>query len=103
MSCILSIQTFTARQNNRKFTAILSFLDSESIPKLSAVMQQLCEGKLSMAECYNVLSTFQNNKTPGNGGLAIEFYRTFWTVQGQMLVKSINYCYTHGELSSSKR
>ena len=66
-------------------------------------MKQLCEGELSVAECYNILSTFQNNKTPGNDGLTIEFYRSFWSVLGEMLVKSLNYSYKHGELSSSQK
>ena len=27
------------------------------------------EGQLTVSECFQVLSTFQNNKTPGNDGL----------------------------------
>ena len=41
-----------------------AFLETESIPKLSSVMQELCEGELSTAECFNILSDFQNNKNP---------------------------------------
>ena len=63
----------------------------------------LCEGELSVAECYNILTTLQNNKTPGNDGLAIEFYRSFWPVLGEMLVKGLNYSCKHGELSSSQK
>ena len=87
--------------NQSEINQSCPFLDSESIPRLSPEMQQLCEGELSVAECYNILSTFQNNKTPGNDGLTIEFYRSFWPVLGEMLVKSLNYSYKHGELSSS--
>ena len=79
------------------------FLDSESIPKLSPEMQRLCEGELTVAECYHVLSSFQNNKTPGNDGLTIEFYTCFWPVLGEMLVKSLNYSYKHEELSTSQK
>ena len=39
-------------------------LETQSIPKLSSVMQELCGGELSTAECFNILSDFQNNKTP---------------------------------------
>ena len=89
--------------NQSEINQSCPFLDSESIPRLSPEMQQLCEGELSVAECYNILSTFQNNKTPGNDGLTIEFYRSFWPVLGEMLVKSLNYSYKHGELSSSQK
>ena len=41
-----------------------AFLETESIPKLSSGMQELCEGELSTAECFNILSDFQNNKSP---------------------------------------
>ena len=88
--------------NQSEINQSCPFLDSESIPRLSPEMQQLCEGELSVAECYNILSTFQNNKTPGNDGLTIEFYRSFWLL-GEMLVKSLNYSYKHGELSSSQK
>ena len=87
--------------NQSEINQSCPFLDF--IPRLSPEMQQLCEGKLSVAECYNILSTFQNNKTPGNDGLTIEFYRSFWPVLGEMLVKSLNYSYKHGELSSSQK
>ena len=40
------------------------FLQTGLIPRLSLVMQELCEGELSTTECFNV----QNSKTPGNDG-----------------------------------
>ena len=48
------------------------------IPKLNDEQRDLCEGQLTYAECYKVLSTFENNKTPGNDGLTIEFYKFFF-------------------------
>ena len=38
----------------------------------------MCEGQLTYFECFKVLSTFNNNKTPGNDGLTVEFYKFFW-------------------------
>ena len=58
------------------------FLNSGNIPKLSQAMRDLCEGELTLAECFNTLSSFQCNKTPGNDGLTIEFYKCFWTLLG---------------------
>ena len=50
-----------------------------------------------------MLSTFENNKTPGNDGLSIEFYNFFWPKFGTFLVDSLNYAYIHGELSNSQK
>ena len=61
----------------------LSFCNHSFIPKLNDEQRDLCEGQLTYAECYKVLSTFENNKTPGNDGLTIEFYKFF----GQKLVR----------------
>ena len=96
-------QTFTARQINRKSTSlVLSW-----IPKVYQDYLQKCNSFVKvnclLPSVIILLSTFQNNKTPGNDGLTIEFYRSFWPVLGEMLVKSLNYSYKHGELSSSQR
>ena len=77
--------------------------NSSSIPKLSDSMRDLCEGQLTYSECFKVLSTFSNNKTPGNDGLTIEFCKFFWPELGTLLVDSLNYAYFYGELSNSQK
>ena len=57
-------------------------VDSLTIPKLNDDMRKICDGQLTYSECFKVLSTFENNKTPGNDGLSKEFYLFF----GQRLV-----------------
>ena len=76
---------------------------SSSIPKLSDSMHDLCEGPLRYAECFKVLSTFSNNKTPGNDGLTIEFYKFFWPELRTLLVDSLNYAYFYGKLSNLQK
>ena len=66
-------------------------------------MKETCDGQLTYSECFKVLSTFENNKTPGNDGLSIEFYKYFWPEIGTILVDSLNYAYIHGELSNSQK
>ena len=63
----------------------------------------MCEGQLTYAECYKVLSTFENDKTPGNYGLTIEFYKFFRPEIGSLLVDSLNYAYFYGELSNTQK
>ena len=84
--------------------SICTFLGNCSfIPTLNDDQRDLCEGQLKYSECYNVLSTFENNKTPGNHGLTIEFYKFFWPKIGTLLVDSLNYAYFHGELSNTQK
>ena len=66
-------------------------------------MKEICEGQLTYSECFKVLSAFENNKTPGNDGLSIEFYKLFWPEFGTFLVDSLNYAYIQGELSNSQK
>ena len=82
---------------------LTSFLKNPDIPKLSQLDAQVCEGKLTISECFKSLQLFQNNKSPGNDGLTMEFYKAFWQVVGKIMVDSLNYSYDHGELSNSQK
>ena len=73
----------------------------DSLTKLNDDMRKICDGQLTYSECFKVLSTFENNKAPGNDGLSKEFYLFFWPEIGNLLVDSLNYSYDHGELSQS--
>ena len=77
----------------------------DKIPKLTTTtdQQELCDGVLTLNECFKVLNTFQNNKTPGIDGLTVEFYKQFWNLFGVGLVDSLNTDYLKGELSNSQK
>ena len=66
-------------------------------------MREMCEGQLTYSECLKVLSTFNNNKTAGNDGLTVEFYKFFLPEIGSLLVDSLNYASFHGELSTTQK
>ncbi|KAL9967827.1 hypothetical protein ACROYT_G026124 [Oculina patagonica] len=83
--------------------SLTSFLENPVIPKLTANDAQVCEGKLTVAECFKSLQLFEKNKSPGDDGLTVEFYKAFWNVVGKIMVESLNYAYDHGELSNSQR
>ena len=80
-----------------------SFLHKPEIPKLTTEKKNICEGKLSVKECFDCLQSFENNKSPGNDGLTAEFYKTFWNSLGGLLVDSLNCAYDLGELSNSQK
>ena len=80
------------------------FLDnSRGFPALADDSRKICEGKLGYSECFSVLGNFPKNKTPGIGGLTIEFYLAFWPLFGRLLVDSLNYAFEFGELSNSQK
>ena len=80
-----------------------SLLNNPEMPKLSDNDVQICEGKLTVEERYKSLQLFDSNKSPGNDGLTVEFYRAFGGLLGQLLADSLNYSYDHGELSNSQK
>ena len=80
-----------------------SFVQSREFPKLSGEDVIGCEGRLTPTECLHSLRSFQNNKSPGNDGLTVEFYTAFWESLGELLVDCLNYSFDHGELSNSQK
>ena len=79
------------------------FVQGREIPKLSDEMRNICEGRLSVKECFDCLQSFENNKSPGNDGLTAEFYKKFWNSIGNLVVDSLNYSYECGELSNTQK
>ena len=73
------------------------------IPTLSNESRQLGEGIISLEECTKVLNSFPLSKVPGNDGLPVEFYKTFWNLVGNILVDSLNESFVKGEMSSSQK
>lgn len=47
---------YSDRNNGEVTDQSCAFLETESIPKLSSVMEELCEEELSTVECFNILS-----------------------------------------------
>ena len=56
--------------------------DDLPIPTLSPEKMEIGEGPISLEECTEVLKSFSLNKVPGNDGLPVEFYKTFWYSRG---------------------
>ena len=70
------------RRNSFEENNTLCFEDLP-IPTLSPETAYLGEGLISIEECTKVLNSFSLNKVPGNDGLPIEFYKTFWDFLGE--------------------
>ena len=94
-------QSFNKKSNNSKEISL--FLDNLNIPKLYEVDKNVCESKVSAHECYKSLDSFQNNKTSGNDGMPIEFYKKFWSLISDPFICSANECFEKGEMSVSQK
>ena len=80
-----------------------TFLSNLKMPTLSEGQKQSCEGEISLEELESVLNSFQNNKSPGNDGLPIEFYKTCWNLINESFMECVKESFKYGEMSSSQR
>ena len=73
------------------------------MPKLSESEREEGEGRLTLKKCWEALQSMKNGKSPGNDGLTNEFYVCFFEEVAPPLLKSLNYAFTVGELSTSQK
>ena len=82
---------------------IEAFLNSLTIPKLSEEQRQSCVERITTEECRTIIETFQNNKSPGNDGLPIEFYKSCWDLISESFRDCVNESFDKEEMSNSQR
>ena len=70
--------------------------------KLSEKQKQSCEGEISLEELESVLNSFQNNKSPGNDGLPIEFYKTCWNLINESFMECVQESLNMGKCLAHK-
>ena len=71
--------------------------------KTSEASMELCDEKTTIGECMSVLNEMPLNKSSGNDGLSVEFYRTFWPVIGNVVIDFFNTNFERGELSNTQK
>ena len=91
-----SVKTFSQDEYD-EFTQHLQ------IPKLSDEDRDNLEGPLNYEECKNVLESFQNDKSPGEDGFTVEFYKLFYDLLSENLLACLNEAYEETELTISQR
>lgn len=74
-----------------------------NIPTLTEQDKSMCEGNITLEECYKSLCDMKSNKSPGSDGLTAEFYRKFWDQLGPKLVEVLNFSVKVGTLPDSLR
>ena len=74
----------------------LKYLSELNTPSLSLEERELCEGKLTLTECWNALQSIKDGKSPGNDGL------TIFGELGPTMLKAFNLSFEKGELVHHK-
>ena len=78
-------------------------LNFSDIPKLDDSKKNSLEGHITIEEMLFSLKNMKNNKSPGSDGFTVEFLKFFWVDVGHFVLRSINYGYEIGELSSTQK
>ena len=66
------------RKISKTETECKNFLDTLNIPTISEQHKLDCEKALSLEDLETSLFKMSIGKSPGNDGLSVEFYKTFW-------------------------
>ena len=94
------IDLFTAANTDPSAQAKMLGNLSSVLPPAEA---SVCDGHLSVEECFAALQGMASRKAPGLDGLPMEFYVKFWGVLGKDLVAVLDSCFDAGCLSLSQR
>ena len=87
-------------EEGRSFECLI---DSVDIPKLSDEDQELLEKDLTLEELKEAVSSFSDNKTPGEDGFTKNFTKPSFDLIWTDLIKSYNAAFQKGPLSVSQR
>ena len=71
--------------------------------KLSDAQAKKLEGILTLQEISLTLRNMKNDKSPGLSGFAADFFKVFWNKLGTFVLRSLNYGYIRGELSTTQK
>ena len=61
------------------------------------------EGNITEYECACALRDMNNNKSPGSDGITTEFFKIFWNDLKSHYVKSLNYSFENGSLTTLQK
>ena len=79
------------------------FLNNLNIPRFSEEQKQSCEKEIFAEAITAILNSVENNKSPGNDKIPIEFYKSCWELISDPFMECVRECFDHGEMSSSQR
>ena len=70
---------------------------------LTEEQRERLDTKITITEYFGALKSFEKNQTPGNDGLTIEFYLTFWDLVGECLMDALTFAQGQGQFFTSPK
>ena len=77
----------------------LQYLVSISTPQLSSTDREVCEGKITLQNCWEALVSMKNGKSPENDGLTKKFFVCYFGEVAPLLIQSLNYSFHGGVIN----
>ena len=99
-SKITSNNTSDVSEHNNN---IHKFIEGLNIPQLNVEEQESLEKDLTFEELKDAVTSFEDNKSPGEDGFTKEFYEAFFDLLWKDLLNSYNDAFNKGSLSVSKK
>jgi len=90
-------------EQNSLFDENNEFVANNAKKKISQTSFDLCEKPLDCDEFHKALLGMSNNKSPGNDGLTVEFYKFFWDNIKDLVTDSLNHAFQKGEMSIEQK
>ena len=82
---------------------IHKFIKGLKIPQLNVEEEESLEKNLMFEELKDALTSFADNKLPGEDGFTKEFYEAFFDLLGKDLLNSYNEAFNKGSFSFSQK
>ena len=96
-------KTLFRRRSTKSIQACSKFLDKIDTPLLSEDQKNKLEENITLEELTQSVESMNAGKTPGNDGLTVELYKSFWEHLKTPFFNSVLYSKQVGELSTSQR
>ena len=94
---------YSCKDENLKKVNLDRLLQSYKVPKLNDIEFKALEGAITYKEVAETLKNMKNDKSPGQDGYTVEFYKFFWKDLGYFLIRSFNYGLENKKLSITQR
>ncbi len=97
----LFYQTLYKSEINHDEKLCSVFFDSLNLPKLPAEAVRSLEAPITLEELRKAIVSMNRGRSPGLDGLPPEFYISFWSQLGPLLLNMINFSISKGSFSTS--
>jgi exonuclease III len=99
----MDLYTDVSKNDIQKQEANQYFLTQEQLPALDDDNKNELDIPIEMSDVANAIAALPNAKAPGSDGFPVDFYKVFWPKIKQIVLDSIQYAITTGEMSIDQK